>query len=218
MPKSLIFNLLVFGLFVAVFPLLQVIIQNLRQHFKGIQLSILYVSLAVLILLPYAICLSAILHLFGLLSDFFSRYFLEKYFLNIAAFHLISCGLFIYFNKNRLEPKHDKIKCLKVSRRDQEVICKLEDIVWMEAMDHYVKVHTLEASYIKKTSLTKLAEELDQEQFIRIHRSHLINTTHTQGLIKEKGNVNIILTNGVSVRIGKTYLKKVLPLLPFTYA
>lgn len=217
-PKSLVFNLLVFGLFVLVFPLLYGIIQRLRQHFRGIKLSISYVSLAVFILLPYAICTSVILHLLGLLSDIISLYFLEKYFLNIAAFHLISCGLFIHFNKDNSEAKANKMECLKVSRKDQEVICKLEDIVWMEAMDHYVKVHTMEASYIKKISLTKLSEALDQKQFVRVHRSHLINTTYTQRLIKEKGNVNVILTNGVSVRIGKTYLKKVLPLLPFTYA
>lgn len=218
MSRSLVFNLLVFGLFVVVFPVLQIIIQKLGQHFQGIKLSIWYIVLPVLILLPYAICTSIVLHLIGFLSDLISPYFLEKYFLNIATFHLISGGLFIHFNKNQFEAKNNMIDCLKVSRKDQEVVCKLVDIVRIEAMDHYVKVHTKEASYIKKTSLTKLSEALDQKQFVRIHRSHLINTTHALRLIKEKGNVNVILTNGVSVRIGKTYLKKVLPLLPFTYA
>lgn len=216
--KSLVFNLLVFGLFIVVFPVLQIIIQQLRQHFQGIKLNISYMLLAVIILLPYALCLSVILYLFGLLSNFFSSYFLEKYFLNIAAFHLISCGLFIHFNRNNFEEQNNRVEYLKVSRKDQEVICKTADIMWIEAMDHYVKVHTSEATYIKKTSLTKLSEALDQKVFVRIHRSHLINTTYTQRLIKEKGKVNVILTNGVSVRIGKTYLKKVLPLLPFTYA
>lgn len=47
-------------------------------------------------------------------------------------------------------------------------------VLWVEAMDSYVKIHLADKTHIVKASLQSIAKRY-QQAFIRIHRSHLIN-------------------------------------------
>jgi two-component system LytT family response regulator len=52
---------------------------------------------------------------------------------------------------------------------------KLVDIHWIEAAQNYVKVHSAKGEYLMRSSLKELEAKLDSSQFIRIHRSTLVN-------------------------------------------
>ena len=50
----------------------------------------------------------------------------------------------------------------------------LNDILYIEALDDYVKVVTTQQNYLVKDTLKSMLEELPASQFIRIHKSYII--------------------------------------------
>ncbi len=62
-----------------------------------------------------------------------------------------------------------------VRDRNRIHILPVVDISFIEAQDDYVALYTKERSYLKKETLSGLEKRLDSRQFVRIHRSYLIN-------------------------------------------
>ena len=50
----------------------------------------------------------------------------------------------------------------------------LDDILYVEALDDYVKLVTTQSNYLVNDTLKSLQEELPASQFIRIHKSYII--------------------------------------------
>jgi DNA-binding LytR/AlgR family response regulator len=50
----------------------------------------------------------------------------------------------------------------------------LDDILYLEALDDYVKVVTTETSYLVNDTLKSLQEELPAARFVRVHKSYII--------------------------------------------
>lgn len=61
--------------------------------------------------------------------------------------------------------------------RDQERIMELplEEICYLEVMDHYVSIHTGETVYTLGATLSSMEKELETHGFLRIHNSYLVN-------------------------------------------
>lgn len=57
-------------------------------------------------------------------------------------------------------------------------IIPTKDVVYLEAYDDYVKIHTANNTYLKKYTLSKFEEQLATAKFVRIHRSYIINLTY----------------------------------------
>lgn len=60
--------------------------------------------------------------------------------------------------------------------------CALEDIQYVEAFGPLLKVYTIHGTITVNMRLTNLAKELPSSQFLRIHKSFLINIAHLSGL------------------------------------
>ncbi|MBQ8712922.1 MAG: response regulator transcription factor [Prevotella sp.] len=61
----------------------------------------------------------------------------------------------------------------------QSVIIPIADIVYIEAMDNYVRIHLTESRHqTSKTTLTSLLSQLPADQFIRIHKSFVVSRSH----------------------------------------
>jgi len=54
-------------------------------------------------------------------------------------------------------------------------IIPLTQVCYLEAADDYVKIHTAEASFLKNKTMQFYEQELDGRQFVRIHRSYILN-------------------------------------------
>lgn len=59
-----------------------------------------------------------------------------------------------------------------VSTQDAEVKLPLEDIIYVEAENVYVVVHTVRTTYRMRSTLSKFSEQLD-ETFFKVHRSYV---------------------------------------------
>lgn len=57
-------------------------------------------------------------------------------------------------------------------------IIPLAEVLHLQADGDYVKIHTQRGNFMKKKTLTHYEQALPAKQFVRVHRSHLINVSH----------------------------------------
>lgn len=88
-------------------------------------------------------------------------------------------------------------------------IIPLHDILYFEAADDYVKIHTADAQYLKNKTMQYFENTLDGKQFVRTHRSYIVNVQFITRLEpNEKENYLAILNQGQHVPVSKTgYVK-----------
>jgi len=94
------------------------------------------------------------------------------------------------------------------------VIIPVHKVHYLEAYDDYVKIHTTEGFYLKKKTMSYYEQSLNPVQFVRVHRSYMINLqelTRIEPL--EKDNHVVLLKTGTRIPLsqnGYTKLKGML--------
>lgn len=84
-------------------------------------------------------------------------------------------------------------------------IIPVNDILYLEADDDYVKIHTSEGSFLKNKTMAYFEQMLDPGQFVRVHRSHMIRIQEITRIDPyEKENHIAILRSGQKVPVSKT--------------
>lgn len=94
------------------------------------------------------------------------------------------------------------IKTLTVKIGDKILLIKLSDIVHIEAEDKYVFLHTVDGKkHLTDFTLSTLEEKLPEE-FLRIHRSDIINTDFIKEIRKGfNGALIFVLNNPTETRV-----------------
>jgi DNA-binding LytR/AlgR family response regulator len=67
------------------------------------------------------------------------------------------------------------LKWVKVRHGDEVRLISIDEVSYFKAEDKYTVVKTLEGESLIKKSIRQLTEELDPDQFWRIHRGTIIN-------------------------------------------
>lgn len=84
-------------------------------------------------------------------------------------------------------------------------IIPVQQVHYLEAADDYVKIFTEEGSFLKKQTMALLEQQLSTAQFIRTHRSYIINIQYITRIDPyEKENHIAILKSGAKVPVSKT--------------
>src|SRR5437762_4189395 len=79
-----------------------------------------------------------------------------------------------------------------------------QDIYFLEAADDYVKVHTQEGSFLKNKTMNHFEKTLDPQQFVRSHRSYIVNIQQITRIDPyEKDNHIAILKSGGRVPVSR---------------
>jgi two-component system LytT family response regulator len=88
-------------------------------------------------------------------------------------------------------------------------IIPVHDVFYLEAADDYVKVHTQEGSFLKNKTMSHFEKTLDQQQFVRSHRSYIVNIQQITRIDPyEKDNHVAILKSGTKVPVSRNgYVK-----------
>lgn len=84
------------------------------------------------------------------------------------------------------------------------------DILWVEAASQYARVHTNGSEYLVSRPLADVASELPDTEFLRVHRSALVNLSFVRHLRSERGNYRLQLSNGTEVPVARSRRKQVL--------
>lgn len=83
----------------------------------------------------------------------------------------------------------EKAQHLFVRSERKMVKILLDDIQYIESFSDYLKIHTLQGLVVTRETLSKLEENLATDQFLRIHRSFIVNIKHISAFTKETLNL-----------------------------
>ncbi|MBH1993127.1 MAG: response regulator transcription factor [Sphingomonadaceae bacterium] len=77
----------------------------------------------------------------------------------------------------------------------------------IEAERDYMRLHVGSHSYLLHQTISSLEERLDPQQFVRLHRSHIVRRDHIARLRHDGSGVWFAaLADGGEIRIGRTFL------------
>ena len=86
-------------------------------------------------------------------------------------------------------------------------VIPISEILFLEAQDDYVMIHTNERKYLKLASLRSFEQGLPKQQFVRVHRSFIVNISSISKIGNySKDSHQIILSNGKNIRISRSGL------------
>ncbi len=94
---------------------------------------------------------------------------------------------------------------LLVPRGEQLELIDAAGILWLEADDNYVHVHTASARYLVRRTLADLLDQLG-ERFVRIHKSTAVNLAEVTSLVPLfKGDHEVRLRGGQVLRLSRRF-------------
>ena len=92
----------------------------------------------------------------------------------------------------------------------------VDDILYFEASDDFVFIHTKDKRYTKSRTMKYFQSQLDEKQFVRIHRSYIVNVFRIQKIEQyDKDNHIAVIDNNTKLKVSKSgykQLKEVLAL------
>ena len=84
-------------------------------------------------------------------------------------------------------------------------IIPVHQIHYLEAADDYVKIVTNDGKFLKKRTMAFFEKSLEGFQFVRVHRSYIVNTQLITRIdAYEKDSHLLLLTSGEKVPVSKT--------------
>ena len=96
----------------------------------------------------------------------------------------------------------------RLSIRDESgfVFVPVDQILWIEAANKYVVVHTTAGTHIARQTIQSLQDKLDPNQFVRIHRSTVVRKSAVRGLHPLfHGDYIVKLMSGAEVTLSRSF-------------
>lgn len=92
---------------------------------------------------------------------------------------------------------------------EKEILLPVEKVDWIEAANYYCGLHTNGRTYMLRETITDLSNKLDPRQFVRIHRSSIVNLDRIREIYREgHGDGSIVLMDGKKLRMSKVGRQK----------
>jgi two-component system, LytTR family, response regulator len=89
------------------------------------------------------------------------------------------------------------------------VLLKVSEIDWIEAAGNYVRLHARRERHLLRETLTALEAKLDPEQFVRVHRSTMVNLERVRELEPYfHGDYILRLEDGTKLTLSRTYRER----------
>lgn len=83
---------------------------------------------------------------------------------------------------------------------------KFADIDWCEAAGNYIRVHVGPQAHLIRETMNRLESQLDRRQFVRVHRSTIVNVDRIQELRSSfNGEHVVVLRNGIRLTMSRGY-------------
>jgi two-component system, LytTR family, response regulator len=105
---------------------------------------------------------------------------------------------------NRLGPLAAPRRLVIAATNGSDLILDVAEITWIEAYDYYAAVHTAGGRHLVRESLASLEKRLDRSQFVRVHRSAIVNLAHVRTV---QANLStepaFVLHDGTQLRLSR---------------
>lgn len=85
------------------------------------------------------------------------------------------CGVLERYILQAMENMAEGREHLRLRDQEQTIDLPLEEITYLEVLDHYVSIYAGGKAYTLGATLSSLEKELENHGFLRIHNSYLVN-------------------------------------------
>jgi two-component system LytT family response regulator len=91
---------------------------------------------------------------------------------------------------------------LSLKQGERTVVVSVDEIIWVEAQDYCVLVHSTRGRHLLRASLASLESRLDPARFVRVHRAAMVNVAHVRAVADDDGLV-LTLSDGAEVGVSR---------------
>ena len=92
---------------------------------------------------------------------------------------------------------------------EKEILLSVEKIDWIEAADYYSCLHVNGRRYMLRESIADLSNKLDPKQFVRIHRSSIVNLDQIREIYRDgQTEGTVVLIDGQKLRMSRAGRQK----------
>ena len=209
--ESLLFKIV----WILYIPIIMVLYQKLKS-----ETHISYTKTALFIILPITVHLIMLPFIATILSLFFyqGRYDLFKFF-SYTLTHDFSIAVLIYAGfvlgyQYLPVRKPDAVYTEKatasptfvIHNGKDNMIIHTEDIIQITSATPYVSIHLENKRYLHSETLKSMLEQLDDQIFIRVHKSAVVNLSKIRSFKSRlNGDYDLQMTDGTLVRLSRTY-------------
>ena len=100
---------------------------------------------------------------------------------------------------------------LVIKAPGQVIFLEAANIDWIEAADYYACLHVGNETHLMRRTLQELERDLGEQNFIRIHRSIIVNLQRIRGLeLQVDGEYEVVLKTKVRLRLSRRFRKRLL--------
>ncbi|NEU08693.1 response regulator transcription factor [Flavihumibacter sp. R14] len=103
----------------------------------------------------------------------------------------------------------DEYFFIKGGRKGQLIKIYFYDVLYIESMENFVKVHTIKGKFVTYLTLKELEFKLDKENFIRVHKCFMINIDRLQSI---EGN-QIVMEDQKQLVLGGVFRNRLIEVL-----
>lgn len=145
---------------------------------------------------------------------------LSGYFIQSSIIYGFSFLAFIGSNSKTLTPQLKKEIDGKVKKKDfttsllvadsnnKKLLLWVDEILYFSANTPYISIYHSSKKYLHTETLKSLEEQLDCEQFVRIHKSHMVNIHKILSIqSRQNGDYDITLSDHTILRVSRNYAK-----------
>lgn len=97
--------------------------------------------------------------------------------------------LFVAIEMTTMDLHAESLPSIVVRKGNAYSRVNVDDIRFVKAENIYTELHTQEKKWLKRSSLKVLLEELEDSNFLQIHRSYAVNLNHVTGWSSKVINV-----------------------------
>ena len=95
---------------------------------------------------------------------------------------------------------------IAVKEGDRITFLNVESVDWIEAADNYICLHVGAKNYLLRSKLGDIEKQLDPKQFMRIHRSRIVNIERIREMQPQgSGDCIVVLKDGTELNSSRTY-------------
>lgn len=84
-----------------------------------------------------------------------------------------------------------------------------DDIIFLRANGDHTEIHTLESDYLSSKGISTLYVKFDQQKFVRIHRSIVVNIHRVREMYRDSGKTWLVMDNGIEFNVGRNYMSNI---------
>ena len=146
-------------------------------------------------------------------------------FIGLLVYLLITQQFCLVFQQNKIVDEAEAIEIQEKAVTSQAIrteqleriavklgskihVVPISEILYLQADGDYVQIFTNEGKYLKEQTLKYFEEHLPENQFVRVHRSFIVNVEMISRIeLYEKQNQMITLKNGVQIKTSPTGYK-----------